>query len=131
MKFGKLENGVLLEPPGMLDGVERTFPPEEEGGEPITGLYRVGYDPENTPDYVEAYLRENGWLPVYETMPTEPAGEGKHYEARGWAEGVNQQGDPAILRTWAIVDDPDPMDEEISAAEALDIIFGGDENAVD
>ena len=129
MRFGYIdENGKLKDPPGMLPGVECTFPPEEEGGEPITGRYKCGYDPNDTPPHVVAYLLENGYLPVYETEPQEPAGEGKHYEKRGWAQGVNQQGDPAILRTWAIVDDPDPEEQEISAEEALDIIFGGDEN---
>ena len=125
MRFGKLIDGRLVDPPAMLDGVERTFPPEEEGGEPITGTYQCGYDPDDTPPYVTAYLLENGYLPVYETVPEESAGEGCHYEPHGWAEGVNQQGDPAILRTWAIVEDPDPLEEEIDAERAIGIVLEG------
>ena len=127
MRFGKLIDGKLFNPPAMLDGVERTFPPEEEGGEPLTGLYRVGYDPENTPDYVEAYLRENGYMPVYADVPTLETDPGKHWERTGWVT-AEMYGEESIVGLWAQVEDPDPEDEEISAEEALDIIFGGDGN---
>ena len=130
MRFGKLENGKLKDPPGMLPDVPRTFPPEEEGGEPISGLYQCGYDPENIPDYVEAYLRENGYMPVYADRPPVDADPGKHWEQNGWVIS-RPYGEDAIVAMWALVDDPDPEDAEISAEEALDIIFGGDENAVD
>ena len=130
MRFGKLENGRLISPPSMLQNVPRTFPPEEEGGEPITGLYQVGYDPEYTPDYVEAYFRENGYMPVYADRPPVDADPGKHWEQTGWV--ISQPyGEDAIVAMWAQVEDPDPEEQEISADEALDIIFGGDENAVD
>ena len=130
MRFGKLENGRLISPPSMLQNVPRTFPPEEEGDEPISGLYQCGYDPANTPDYVEAYLRENGYMPVYADRPPADADPGKHWEQNGWV--ISQlYGEDAIVAMWAQVADPDPEDEEISAEEALDIIFGGDENAVD
>ena len=127
MRFGKLENGRLIDPPPMLPDVPRTFDPEEEGGEPITGLYKVGYDPADTPDYVEEYLRENGYLPVYDDPPAEAAAAGKHWERTGWVTG-QPYGENAILGLWKQVEDPDPEDEEISAGEALEIIYGGERN---
>lgn len=127
MRYGKIIDGVLHDPPGMLPDVPRTFPPAEEVGEPITGLYRVGYDPENTPDYVESYLRLEGWLPVYADPPAEAADTGKHWEQDGWVIG-QPYGEDAILAAWVQVPDPDPEDEEISAEEALEIIYGGGDN---
>ena len=123
MRFGYIdENGNLQEPTGMLPGVERSF--TDENGELITGRYQCGYDPDNTPPHVVSYLLENGYLPVYETEPEEPAGEGKHYEAIDWAEG-EANGAPAILQIWAIVDDLDPGEQEISAERAVEIIMTG------
>lgn len=47
-----------------------------------------------------AYLAA-GWLPVVDSRPTEPAPEGKHWEAQGWAEDGG-----SIVRQYALVDDP-------------------------
>jgi hypothetical protein len=116
--YGKIENGELKKAPLQLENVPRPFPPAEEGGEPVTMLCTV------TNPTAQQYAAA-GYLPVYDTPPAEPAGEGKHYEKRGWAEGVDKEGDPAILRTWAIVDDPDPMEEEIDAERAIGIILKG------
>ena len=122
MRFGKLIDGELIYAPKKLLGV-----PVEIIGEDgkLVQMTATVSNP-TAQQYLDA-----GYLPVYDDLPAESAGEGCHYEPHGWAEGVNQQGDPAILRVWAVVDDPDPEDAEISAEEALDIIFGGDENAVD
>ena len=120
MKFGKLIDGELELAPNPLKGVELTFI-DEGTGEPVTGLYTVGNPT------AEQYASK-GYLPVYEDMPAEPAGEGYHWEPRDYDEGVDDDGNPAIILYWTKVEDPDPDTLEIDADEALRIIFGGDEN---
>lgn len=122
MKFGKLENGRLISPPVNLKDVPRTFPPEEPDGEPISGLYQIGYDPENTPDYVVDYLLANGWLPVVET-PRPEAREGYHWV--GAYEEQERDGQTVIARVWTEAADQIDPNPEISAERALNIILLG------
>ena len=116
--YGKMINGELSYAPRKLTGVPVEFPPAEEGGEPVTMLCTVTNP---TPEQYAAA----GWLPVAETQ--RPAdGDGYHYEAGYELDGGQ------IVQVWERVDDPAPSDaDEISAEEALDIIFGGDNDAVD
>lgn len=113
--YGKIENGDLIPAPAALQ-IEQTFLSED--GEEIKSLQNVGNP---TP---EQYLAA-GYLPIrYTDAPEAP--KGYHYEGDYTEDGGE------IVQVWALVDDPAPSDEdEISAEEALDIIFGGDENAVD
>ena len=116
--YGKIDNGHFVQPPRILKGVELTF--YDENGNPVTGFYDVGYDPnvEPEPDVV-AYLLENGYLPVSETEKPED-GESYHYEP-DYIEG-----DGEIVQSWERVDDPAPdPNPEISAERALGIILTG------
>ena len=114
--FAKLVGGEPEYAPLKLQNVPVEFPPENEGGELVIMLCTVS-------NPTAAQYAAAGYLPVVDAMPDD-APEGKHYEPDDWAEENGQ-----IVRTWALVDDPAPSDEdEISAEEALDIIFGGDEN---
>ena len=110
--FAKLVGGEPEYAPLKLQNVPVEFPPEIEGGEPVIMLCTVS-------NPTAAQYAAAGYLPVVDAMPDD-APEGKHYEPDNWAEENGQ-----IVRTWALVDDPDPMDEEISAEEALEIITGG------
>ena len=119
--YAKIENGRIVQPPRILKNVERTFQPED--GEPISGLYNVGYDPnvEPEPDVVE-YLLAEGYLPVV-TSPRPEDGEGYHYIA-----GYELDGDH-FVQVWERVDDPAPdPNPEISAERALNIILTGVDN---
>ena len=115
--YGKLIDGELVPAPDSLV-VTRILESDEEEGETIAvpGV--------ESPPSIENLLAA-GCLPVSDAQPPE-APAGQHYEANGWAVENGQ-----IVQVWALVDNPDPEDEEISAEEALDIIFGGDDNAVD
>ena len=118
--YAKLVNGRLIFPPAMLEDVPLTFPAEEPDGEPITGLYNVGYDPnvEPRPDVV-AYLLDLGYLPVTEAERPDD-GEGYHYE-----DGYELDGN-TIRQVWERVeDDPPDPNPEISAERALGIILTG------
>jgi hypothetical protein len=65
----------------------------------------------NPPEYM---YREHGWEPVrYTTAPEAPSG---YYYASGWEER-----DGEIVQVWALT----PLPDDISEAEAYDIIFGG------
>lgn len=116
INFGRIEEGRLVRAPKKLTGVLVEI--VNEDGETETVSCTVSNP--TAKQYLDA-----GYLPVGESTAPE-APEGQHYEAGNWTEGNGQ-----IVRTWVLVDDPDPEEEEISAEEALDIIFGGDENAMD
>ena len=91
--YGKLIDGVLRAAPKKLPGDGVTV-----------------YNPP-----AEMY-REQGWkLVVFVDEPDDPP-EGYHYDP-GWSETSDE-----IVQTWALVEDPDDVDE----AEAFEIIFGGD-----
>lgn len=108
--YAKLENGRLIPAPSALR-IEQTFPPEEEGGEPIASLQNVGNP---TPEQYAA----QGWLPVVETaMPEAPAGS--HYE-----DGYELDGN-TIRQVWERVDDPPPEPPEPTLEEALYKLAGG------
>lgn len=98
------KSGNLKKPPSVLRDVQLTFPPPEEGGEPITGLYNVGYDPNVEPEpEVVAYLLDHGYLPVAEAERPED-GDGYHYEA-DYIEG-----DGEIVQVWERVEnEPEPL----------------------
>lgn len=115
--YGKIENGHFVQPPRVLRGVERTFVID---GEPVTGLYNVGYDPNVEPEpEVVAYLLANGYLPVVTSNRPED-GDGYYYVA-----GYELDGDH-ITQAWERreVEPPDP-NPEISAERALGIILTG------
>ena len=110
----KIQNGDTL---AVFDLITRIL------GEPISGLYNVGYDPnvEPEPDVVE-YLLAEGYLPVV-TSPRPEDGEGYHYIA-----GYELDGDH-FVQVWERVDDPAPdPNPEISAERALNIILTGVDN---
>ena len=113
MRFGQLIDGKIQYAPYPLR-LWQTFT-DSESGEEISG-YFDSYSP------TKAQYAEAGYYPIYDTEPEEPAGDGKHYEKRGWAEGVDKEGDPAILRVWEIVDDPAP---EVTLEDALYKLAGG------
>lgn len=116
--YGKFKNGKFVQPPRVLRGVERTF--EDEDGNPVTGLYNVGYDPnvEPEPEVVD-YLLAHGYLPVVEAQRPED-GDGYYY-----VDGYEPDGD-TIRQVWERreVEPPDP-NPEISAERALNIILTG------
>jgi hypothetical protein len=116
--YGKFENGKFVQPPRKLLNVPRTF--EDEDGNPVTGLYNVGYDPAVEPEpEVVAYLTENGYLPVVESQRPED-GDGYYYVA-GY-----ELVDDHFVQVWERVDDPPPdPNPEISAERALGIILTG------
>lgn len=122
--YARIENGKIVFPPRVLRGVERTFPAED--GEPITGLYNVGYDPNIEPEpEVVAYLTANGYLPVVTSEKPED-GDGYYYVA-GYELGHDDTTDTdEIVQVWERreVDPPDP-NPEISAERALNIILTG------
>lgn len=62
----------------------------------------------------DAQLLAEGWLPVIETEP--PETDAQHYAEPRWTEENGQ-----IVQTWT----PTPLPDDISEAEAYDIIFGG------
>lgn len=111
-----LDTGRLIFPPTMLEDVPLTFPAEEPDGEPITGLYAVGYDPavEPRPEVV-AYLLDKGYLPVTEA-PRPDDGEGYHYEAD------YSMGNGEIVQSWERVEDDPP---EPTLEDAFRILTGG------
>lgn len=124
MSYAKidLDTGRLIFPPAMLENVPLTFPAEEPDGEPITGLYRVGYDPNVEPEpEVVAYLLAAGYLPVTEAERPED-GEGYHYEP-AYTESNGE-----IVQSWERVDDFVDPDPEIDAERALQIILTGVDN---
>lgn len=116
--YAKIENGRIVQPPRVLKNVERTFQPED--GEPITGLYNVGYDPNVEPEpEIVAYLLAEGYLPVTEAERPED-GDGYYYVA-----GYELDGDH-FVQIWERreIEPPDP-NPEISAERALGIILTG------
>ena len=126
MRDAKIENGRLIFPPSMLQNVPLTFPAEEPDGEPITGLYNVGYDPAVEPEpEVVAYLLAEGYLPVVEAQRPED-GEGYYYVA-GYELGHDDTTDTDdIVQVWERreIEPPDP-NPEISAERALSSILTG------
>lgn len=126
MRYAKVENGRLISPPAMLENVPLTFQPEEEGGEPITGLYNVGYDPavEPGPEVVD-YLLANGYLPVVESQRPED-GDGYYY-IDGYELGHDDTTNTdEIVQVWERREYPAPdPNPEISAERALGIILTG------
>lgn len=110
MSYGKIENGILIPAPRALR-IEMSFPPEDEGGEPISGLYNVSNP---TP---EQYAGQ-GWLPIREAaMPEAP--EGSHYEAD------YSMGEGEIVQSWVLVEDEPPEPPEPTLEEALYKLAGG------
>lgn len=87
-KFGKLIDGAITYAPTALviDGREIWNPRAET--------------------YAAA-----GYLPVVETPPSDPAPEGYHYEARGWAyspSGSSESSATSIVRVYETVPNPPP-----------------------
>ena len=117
-KFAKIEDGHVVFAPRKLIGVPMEFPPEEEGGEPVTMLCTVT-------NPTDAQYLAAGWLPVIETR--RPAdGDGYHYVESFELGNDDTTGVDELVQVWERVDDPPPSDEdEISAEEALEIILGG------
>ena len=114
--YAKIENGRIVFPPRVLNGVERTFTVEDET---ITGLYNVGYDPNVEPEpEVVAYLLANGYLPVVEAQ--RPEDGDSYYYVAGY-----ELVDDHFVQVWERREMPDPDEQEVSAEEALDIILGG------
>lgn len=111
------ETGRLIFPPTMLENVPLTFPAEEPDGEPITGLYNVGYDPNVEPrPEVVAYLLDLGYMPVTEAERPED-GEGYHY-----IDGYELDGN-TIRQVWERVEDDPP---EPTLEDGLRILLGGE-----
>lgn len=122
--YARIENGKIVFPPRVLRGVERTFPAED--GEPITGLYNVGYDPNIEPEpEVVAYLTANGYLPVVESQRPED-GDGFYYVA-GYELGHDDTTDTdEIVQVWERRElEPEPP----SIEDGLRILLGGATNA--
>ena len=116
--YARIENGKIKSPPPTLLNVPRTFSGKD--GEPVTGLYSVGYDPNVEPEpEVVAYLLAEGYLPVVEAERPED-GDGYYYVA-----GYEPDGD-TIRQVWERreIEPPDP-NPEISAERALNIILTG------
>lgn len=90
---------------GKLNGGDLMIAPRKLPGDGV-----VVYNPP-----AEMYLAQ-GWKPVQFTeAPEAPAGY--VYDA-GWEEQAD-----AIVQTWTLV----PLPDDVDAAEAFDIIFGGAE----
>ena len=106
--YGKIENGELKKAPRKLENVPRTFPPAEEGGEPVTMLCTVT----NPTD--EQYAAA-GYLPIrYTDAPEAPAG----YHA----EPDYTENNGEIVQVWTFVEDvPEPP----SIEDALYKLAGG------
>lgn len=111
-KFGNLdENGNLIPAPPSLR-IEMTFPPEEEGGEPITGIYNVANPT------AEQY-RDAGYYPIREAAMPE-ATAGSHCEAD------YSMGDGEIVQVWVLVEDEPPEPPEPTLEDGLRILLGGE-----
>lgn len=76
-----------------------------------------GYTVFNPPENI---LLEMGYFPVTYTNPPADAPEGQHYESH-W-----EQGETEILQVWSLIDGPEIPEPELTAEEALNIIFGGE-----
>lgn len=122
MRFGNVINDALVIAPKKLEGVLVEI--INEDGKLVQTTATVSNP--TAQQYLDA-----GYLPVVEkTAPEAP--EGKHYEQTGWRIGHDDTTNTdEIVPAFALVDDPDPEEEEISADEALDIIFGGGNDGVD
>lgn len=107
MKYGKLENGILIPAPPVLQ-IEMTF---EENGESFDSLQKVG-------NPTAAQYAAQGWLPVIESTPPEPE-EGYHFEE------TYTEGDGEIVQSWVLVADPEPEPPEPTLEEALYKLAGG------
>lgn len=112
--FAKIEDGKIVFPPRVLKGVELTF--VDENGNPVVGIYDVGYDPAKEPEpEVVAYLLANGYLPVVESQRPED-GDGYYYVA-----GYEPDGDH-IAQVWERREmEPEPP----SIEDALYKLAGG------
>lgn len=131
MRYAKIVDGRVQFAPRKLENVPRTFPPEEEDGEPISGLYTVNVNwytfdpaaPENAD--IVAYLSAEGYLPVVESQRPED-GDGYYYIA-GYELGHDDTTDTdEIVQVWERREYPAPdPNPEISAERALGIILTG------
>lgn len=124
--YGFIDKDGFHQPPRKLLNVPRTFQPEEEGGEPISGLYNVGYDPAVEPELdVVAYLLDLGYLPVVEAQRPED-GEGYYYVDGYELSHDDTTGTDEIVQVWERreIEPPDP-NPEISLERALNIILTG------
>ena len=86
--FGKLNEGAI-----------------EYGPDTLTINGRKVYNPK------AVHYRIAGYLPVVETSPSDPAPEGYHYEARGWAyspSGSSESSATSIVRVYETVPNPPP-----------------------
>lgn len=106
MRYAKLIDGKIVFAP-------RKITVEQEIEEEIVSF--VVYNPNSE------LIEVNGWLPIVYTDEPGDAPEGYYY-LPGWDEEDGQ-----IVQTWELVEEPD----DISDAEALEIIMGGAVNDED